>query len=135
MDENRSETEIRFPCFRENLHSPVCLLSSGIHLHKSKEGSGYASLQSHQIAPICIVLFLSKYKTNLNVALSDPGAMKFVYRIGQCPCNWRTTMHWNVVPTTFHTQHVCHHAWTTVKTTLWCFIVLQLLKTVFFYFI
>ena len=51
--------------------------------------------------------------------------MKFVYVLGQSPRDWKTTMTQNAVPTIFHTQNICHHAWKIVKTTLQCTVGLQ----------
>ena len=60
-----------------------------------------------------------------NCALSDPGAMKLVYVLGKSPCDLKTTMHQNAVPTTFHTQNLRHHIWKIISTTLQHIIVLQ----------
>ena len=66
-------------------------------------------------------LFLLK----LYVALSDPGSMKFCHIIEQSPCDWESTVCQNVALTVFHTQNISHHAWKTLRITLWCFAVLQ----------
>ena len=62
----------------------------------------------------------------VEVLLSDPSYVKFSYILGQSPCDWKTTMRRNVVPTIFHTQHVCHHACETVRTSFQSINVLQL---------
>ena len=49
--------------------------------------------------------------------------MIFSHISEQCPHNWETTMRPNVVLTIFHTQNICHLAWKTVRTTLWCLVV------------
>ena len=59
------------------------------------------------------------------VALSDPGCIKFIHIIEQCPRDWETTIQENVVLTIFHTQNICHRAWKIVRTTLQCIVGLQ----------
>ena len=44
---------------------------------------------------------------------------------GPSPCNWRTTIHWNVVLTVLHTPWDMWSLWKTVETTLKCIKVLQ----------
>ena len=68
---------------------------------------------------------MTRYK-NVFVLFLDPGTMKLVYVLGQSPCDWKTTMHQNAVPITFHAQNTCHHAWTIVKTTFQFIVVIQL---------
>ena len=38
-----------------------------------------------------------------------------VYVLGQSPCGRRKTMHGNSVLIILNTQHICHHAWKTVR--------------------
>ena len=52
----------------------------------------------------------------------DPGSM----HLGQSPRDWGTTMHWNVVPTSFHKTWDIWLLWKIVKTIFQCTIVLQL---------
>ena len=52
--------------------------------------------------------------------------MQFSHIIEEPPRNWETTMHQNVVLTIFHTQNIHHYVWKTVRTTLQCFVGLQL---------
>ena len=44
--------------------------------------------------------------------------MQFSHIIEQSPCNWETTMRWNVVLTIVHTQNIYHPVWKTIRTTL-----------------
>ena len=41
------------------------------------------------------------------------------------PPGWETTMHQNLVLTTFQTQNMCHHVWKTVRIKLQCIVGLQ----------
>ena len=50
-----------------------------------------------------------------DVALSDPGSIKFSHIIEKCPRNWEITVYHNVALTVFHTQNSCHHAWKTLR--------------------
>ena len=58
--------------------------------------------------------------------------MQLLYVLARSPCEWRTTMHWSVVPIIFNTQHICYHAWKTVRNTLWGFVVLKFWREVTF---
>ena len=48
--------------------------------------------------------------------------MKFSYILEKSPCDWKTTVYWNVVLAIFQTQNIRHHAWKTVRTTLQCIV-------------
>ena len=61
----------------------------------------------------------------LYVALLDPFYMKLLYILEQSARNWKTTMQTNILFTTFHTQHMCHFGWKTVKTTFQYITVIQ----------
>ena len=49
----------------------------------------------------------------------------YFHIIEHSPRNWKTTVCQNVALTVFHTQIICHHAWKTHRTTLWCIFALQ----------
>ena len=59
------------------------------------------------------------------VSLSDPESMKCSHILEQSPWDSETTIRPNVVLTVFPTQNICHHAWKTLRTKLWCFVYLQ----------
>ena len=59
------------------------------------------------------------------VSLWYPESMKCSHILEQSLQDCETTMRQNVVLTVFHTQNICHHAWKTLRTTLWCFVFLQ----------
>ena len=52
--------------------------------------------------------------------------LKFWYHLGPSPRDWRTMIHWNVVPTIFHSDHISQGLWKIVRTTFQCSVVLQL---------
>ena len=47
------------------------------------------------------------------------------YILGQSPQDLSKITHENVAMICFHTQHICHHAWKTVRNTFQCIIILQ----------
>ena len=59
------------------------------------------------------------------VALWDPESTKFQCYLWPSPCDWRTLIHFNVVLTVLHIDHISQGVCKTVRTTLWCIIVLQ----------
>ena len=59
------------------------------------------------------------------VALWDPESTQFQCYLGPSPRHWRTFMHFNVVLTVFHIDHIFQNMWKTVRTTFLCTIVLQ----------
>ena len=60
------------------------------------------------------------------VALWDPESTKCQCYLRPSPCNWRTLIHFNVVPTVFHIDHISQGVFKTVRTTFQCIVVLQL---------
>ena len=66
----------------------------------------------------------TKFKTY--VALWYPESTKFQCYLGPSPRNRRTLIHFNVVPTIFHIDHISQGVWKTVRTTFQCIIVLKL---------
>ena len=51
------------------------------------------------------------------VTFWDPGYIKFKQELEPCPLDWKTPIHWNVVPRTFQQYHICQDCWKTVETT------------------
>ena len=62
---------------------------------------------------------------NWYVALWDPECTQFQCCLGPSPRDWRTLIHFNVVLTVFHIDHISQGVCKTVRTTFWCIIVLQ----------
>ena len=62
----------------------------------------------------------------LYVALWDPESTKFQCYLGPSPRDWRTLIHFNVVLTVFHIDHISQGVCKTVRTTFQCIVVLQL---------
>ena len=60
------------------------------------------------------------------VALRNPVCMNFLYYLGSSPPDWRTMIHWDMVLTIFHNEHICQGLSIIVKTTFLCIAVLQL---------
>ena len=56
----------------------------------------------------------------------DPEFSKFQCYLGPSPRDWRTLIHFNVVPTVFHIDHKSQGMCQTVRTTFQCIVVLQL---------
>ena len=60
------------------------------------------------------------------IALWDPESAKFECYWGPSPRDWRTLIHFNVVSTVFHIDHISQGVCKTVRTTFHCLNVLQL---------
>ena len=60
------------------------------------------------------------------VALWDPESTQFQCYLGPSPRDWRTLIHFNVVLTVFHIDHISQGLCKTARTTFWWIIVLQL---------
>ena len=60
------------------------------------------------------------------VALWDPESTKFQYYLWPSPRDWRTLIHFNVVLTVFHIDHISQGVCKTVRTPFQCLVVLQL---------
>ena len=56
------------------------------------------------------------------VALWDPESTKFQCYLGPYPSDWRTLIHFNVVPTVFHIDHISQGVCKTVRTTFQCLV-------------
>ena len=60
------------------------------------------------------------------MVLWDPESTQFQFYLRPFPRYWRTLIHFNVVLTDFHIDHISQGVWKTVRTTCWCIIVLHL---------
>ena len=47
------------------------------------------------------------------------------FPLGYCPLDWRTSVHWNIIPTLFRECWLMWYPWKIVRTTFQCIVVLQ----------
>ena len=72
----------------------------------------------------CFYIYIYKCKY-IYFALWDPGFITFQHELEFCPLDWRTTIHWNVVPPIFQHDHICQGCWKNAGPTFQCMVVLQ----------
>ena len=84
----------------------------------------YVLLGEQHILCIYFYILRTSQRSNQYVALWDPECTQFQCYLRPSPRDLRTLMHFNVVLTVFHIDHISQGVCKTVRTTFQCIIVL-----------